>query len=350
MINYSLKLAITVSMSEPRDILQPSHDLLQFLLKSFSILSFFYQKIIDFIIEFFLCLPQLVVVILIVFQLVHAVNDTLGHHEVLVLAEESEIQGLEVGQVGSLGSVVGGHELLEVEEVVGGVLELLDASVLLALLSEELDQLVAFYVESLECSLQLEYPLLMFLVLVLLGDGEIGLKLVPGKPSEDSSSITLFDLFPSFELLPLGQELLDFFAVLGIVLRLIEQFGEKAFNDSDASIDEGLVLDHRHLALHEGEDAVLGKGGEDESRLPLRQDLEEQGEVRVAALDSRDLLLEFEELELVVLALEQVEVHLVLGGGDLGLEHLDGRPLARGLLPYAVLDELVVAVDHLEVV
>jgi hypothetical protein len=61
-------------------------------------------------------------------------------------------------------------------------------------------------------------------------------------------------------------------------------------------------------------------------------------------LNGRYFLLEFKELELVVLALKQAEIDLTLAGLDFDLIDHDGKSLIW-ILSNTVLDELVVAVD-----
>lgn len=53
------------------------------------------EELANHLIELLLSLPQLVVVVLIFAQLVHALYDALGHHQVLVFAEEAELYCLE---------------------------------------------------------------------------------------------------------------------------------------------------------------------------------------------------------------------------------------------------------------
>jgi hypothetical protein len=117
---------------------------------------------------------------------------------------------------------VGSHQLFEVEEIVAGVLQLLDAVVFYVLLGEQLNELVAFDIESLEGTLQLNNPLLILFVLVLLRNDEVGLQLAPGQSAQHSASTALLNLLSRLELLPLRQELLDFPAYIRVIFRIVE--------------------------------------------------------------------------------------------------------------------------------
>lgn len=69
------------------------------------------EEVVNLARKFLLSLLELCVVILIVFEFVHAVDDLLRHQKVLILAEERKLQGLEFGDVALLGQVVGFYEL-----------------------------------------------------------------------------------------------------------------------------------------------------------------------------------------------------------------------------------------------
>lgn len=69
------------------------------------------EEVVNLARKFLLSLLELCVVILVVFEFVHTVDDLLRHQKVLILAEERKLQGLEFGDVALLGQVVGFYEL-----------------------------------------------------------------------------------------------------------------------------------------------------------------------------------------------------------------------------------------------
>lgn len=154
--------------------------------------------------------------------------------------------------------------LQEGDQVVPQPFLLLQAGVLSPFLGQQLCQLMGAEVELLESGSEFGYALLLLAVLVLLGEGEVVLEESEGA-AEDSAPSAFLDLLASLELLALGEELLHFLGLFGVVVFVVEEEGEEALDHPGARLDEGLVLGYRHLALHEGEKAILGEGREDEA-------------------------------------------------------------------------------------
>ena len=131
---------------------------------------------------------------------------------------------------------------------------------------------MALRIQELKLSLQLEYLLFMFFVLILLGNGKEILDFSPTPTSQPSAS-SFFYLLPCLKLLALRYKLLDLFAVLRTELTLIEELIEEAFDDLNACVDEGFVLAEGDFGFHEGEDAVFWEGWEDVAWLFFGEDL-----------------------------------------------------------------------------